>query len=490
MDAPTTLDDAGVAHIERLPEEAVRLVFQFFNATEILSHRRVCKYFREHLTGVAHLSFSYPTSVRSDTRQQHQVNDHPVKNNSQAMSPSHSNPIGQVAIRGKKEVKTMVEPGGTCVRLDSAGGSSDGDKRRWGSVRVKGRLPEPNVLPEPSDLRLENLPPLLVSKTGRHGVALRLEMEAGEALEQNDSDGPSSKSVSSSTPLFSYWQSLDLSRSICTISRTRQAGALGQSTMGDTASPSRRFSPSQRHPPTLVLNKPLLKRILCQLDLSSLRHLDSCSVKGCGSLTIVHLPPSLTALDASFCGVLRRIVLPFGQRVPCHALNLNGCLLLEASTPSSIFGAATSDVMRHLRELDMSSTNRLGHEMVAHALSLVQALEALSLRYVATDAALLALSQSLASHQSLRFLDVSFSANLSDSPCEVVVDAAPKLERLNLRACSNVSAAVYNTIPITLFRRINNSGGHVTESNSDADATNVQGRKNARKGDTIFFFES
>lgn len=198
----------------------------------------------------------------------------------------------------------------------------------------------------------------------------------------------------------------------------------------------------------------------------------------------MQLPPCLTALDASCCVVLSNVSFPFGQRVPCRALNLKGCRSLEASAPSSLFGAATSDVVRNLHELDLSSTSRLGKEAVARALGQARALETLSLRYVATDEALLAISQSVAGRTSLRFLDVSFSPGLSDAPCEALVDAAPRLERLNLRACSNVSAGIYNGTPITLSQRI--SGRDVSLSSEYAD--DLTRTRSRRKGDNMFFF--
>ena len=51
---------------------------------------------------------------------------------------------------------------------------------------------------------------------------------------------------------------------------------------------------------------------------------------------------------------------------------------------------------------------------------------------------------SAAANGSLRYVDCAFSAALTDVAVVALVNAAPKLERLNLRGCQSVSPVVYN----------------------------------------------
>lgn len=136
----------------------------------------------------------------------------------------------------------------------------------------------------------------------------------------------------------------------------------------------------------------------------------------------------------------------------------------------------------------MSSAKRLDNIIIADAIRMTVALESLSLRYVATSTIILALTESEASKTSLRYLDVSFSEDLKDEACEALVNSAIHLERFNLRACGNVSAALYNNIPVWLQNRQNDNASTPFTGNSSTTASSSQ--LSRRKGDVMFQFSS
>ena len=130
----------------------------------------------------------------------------------------------------------------------------------------------------------------------------------------------------------------------------------------------------------------------------------------------------------------------------------------------------------------MSAVNPDVAPALASALRVNVCLESLSLRYVATDAMLLALSESESARGSLRLLDVAFSSKVTDTAVDVLVRSAPDLERLNLRGCSNISVECYNKVPVSLLNCKNGRTG----DNSACEQHDTERR--ARKGDLIFCF--
>jgi hypothetical protein len=89
----------------------------------------------------------------------------------------------------------------------------------------------------------------------------------------------------------------------------------------------------------------------------------------------------------------------------------------------------------------------------------------------------MALSQSTSARESLRFIDVAFSSEVTDTALGALVQSASKLERLNLRGCKKVSVECYNKLPVLLKNRM--SGTVDGQSSSD---------RKARKGDNNFSF--
>lgn len=221
-------------------------------------------------------------------------------------------------------------------------------------------------------------------------------------------------------------------------------------------------------------------------DLSGIEHLKWLSLRGCNHLQELYVPPGLEGLDVSSCSSLKKLVFPLGPKRKLKALNLRGCRSLEPLGGTRLFGSATADVMCHIKELDMSCCKRLDATVMADAIRMTVALESVSLRYVATSTIIQALAESDAAKTSLRYLDVSFSEELGDEACEALVNSAIHLERCNLRACRNVSAALYNGIPVLLQNRQNMSVSAHLPCNS-ATATSLS-QLSRRKGDVMFQF--
>lgn len=393
-----------------LPEEALSIIFEYLDAAETLSSRRVCHDWRRRLIGCAHLVFK---SV-----------------------PEGSNPMRSVTLKGTKASSTAKDD------------KNSNTSRRRVVKRTRGHLAEPNVLTDAPDSILEK--PLEFRSTGARGGAMRIE----------DSE--------------SHWQCLDLSQSSCHIFGLRMERQMQIQVTSISA--HRRFEQT-----------PLLKRVLCEVDLSGIRRLERLSVRGCGNLQMLHLPPSLEALDASGCTRLVRIALPFGQHARLQALNISGCRSLKAyDNTGLLFGSATGEAMRFIEELDMSSTNSLGEAVVADAVRGASKLRSLSLRYIATDEIIIALAAGGDSGETLHLIDASFSSRLTDRSVEILVNAASKLERFNLRACGSVSSACYNGVPLELEDRKN-------RSRANSGPFSVLGSTKThlkRKGDNIFAFAS
>ncbi len=330
---------------------------------------------------------------------------------------------------------------------EEANHSSILDRKLLPFHRTKGQLPEPRVLSSRNQVFCEK--PLEFCARG-NSIAFRMEGHGNQLV----------------------WDTVDLSLSSCLMTRLARIQPL----------PGAPFVLCQKR------TKPLLKRIILRADLSGVQHLKRLSLRGCTQLQVLHLSPGLEALDVSSCSNLTTIVFPMGQTRELEALNLRGCRSLEAQDRTRLFGAATADVMRHVKDFDLSSTKRLDTTVVADAIRMACALESLSLRYIASDPIIRALADSEASKTTLRYLDVSFSEDLKDEACESLVNSAIYLERFNLRACKCVSAALYNGVPMWLQNRSDDTSARFS-SNSTSN-TNTSSRPSRRKGDVIFQFTS
>lgn len=340
-------------------------------------------------------------------------------------------------------------------RQDEDPGDHDGSQARshiqnlpFSQRRTKGQLPEPSVIS--SRIQLFNEKPFQFCSRGK-SVAIRLE-EYGNNL---------------------VWDTIDFSLSACLMTRLARI----------QPSPGAPFALTQKR------TKPLLKRILLCADLSGIQHLKRVSLRGCPHLQTLSLPSNLEALDVSSCSNLFTLSFPLGQKGKLEAMNLRGCRSLIAQETTRLFGAATVDIMRHVKDLDLSSTKRLDATALADAVSKTCNLETLSLRYVATDAVIRALADSEASktRPTLRFVDASFSEGLTDEPCECLVNSAIYLERFNLRACGSVSSAVYNGIPVWLQNRINRDDNDNAVAFSVAFSERTTSTSQSRrKGDVVF----
>ena len=208
-------------------------------------------------------------------------------------------------------------------------------------------------------------------------------------------------------------------------------------------------------------------RVLEVLNISELHHLQRLSVRGCSFLRRLYLPPNLVALDASGCTNLRHLSMPRGVGSDgLEALNLNGCRSLEMQEGNELFGPGTELALRNAKEVDLSAVSTRAAPAIARALGVTTCLETLSLRYVATDHMLMALSQSISARESLRLIDVAFSTEVTDTAVDALVQGASKLERFNLRGCKKVSVECYNKVPVLLLKRMSGDSGRAKQYRS------------------------
>jgi F-box domain len=280
-------------------------------------------------------------------------------------------------------------------------------------MRVLGHFREPKVIS--SRMHLANEPPLRFC-AWRKSVAFCMEQHGNRLV----------------------WDTMDLSFSACLITKIH---------------PQRRETPEGPAVQILRRTKPLLKRLITHVDLSGLQDLKRLSLRGCTHLQTAHVPASLEALDVSSCAALSKLVFPSRQEGRLEALNLRGCRSLVAQDRSRLFGFASADVMRYIKDLDMSSTTLLDPAILADAIRMTCNLESVSLRYVATNAVIRALADSESSKTTLRFVDASFSEDLNDESCEELFNSALYLERISVRACPSVSPSFYNSITTRLDNR-------------------------------------
>jgi len=234
-----------------------------------------------------------------------------------------------------------------------------------------------------------------------------------------------------------------------------------------------------------------LRSSMEELDLSGLLHLKELSVRGCGSLQSLKLPPSLCSLDAGGCSELVRIDFPNGSNNgSMRSLDLSGCRKLrgreqrEFLPRPGLLGVYTTDALRSVVHLDMS---RIHHgaldDTFRNALRSTVSLEMFTLRYSANDEVLKALAESeSAASGNLRMVDIAFSTKVTDESVELLARSATKLERLNMRGCKKIAVSCYNSVPVYLERRRRREeDGSVLE---EGEAF----RTCSRKGDNLFYF--
>lgn len=240
------------------------------------------------------------------------------------------------------------------------------------------------------------------------------------------------------------------------------------------------------------------KNSLQVLDLSGLNLLERLSVKGCSKLRTLRVPNSLQALDASACTSLVEIDMInqnyFEDLEQCNStndsysrlqsLNLNGCRSLTKAKCMS------DGCLQYVKELDLTSVNKIPESILEMGLRKACNLESVSMRYIATDNLINAISSTLHANNrpqdnqnvSLKLIDLSFSL-VSDQSVKLLVNTCKFLERCNLRGCRNASAECYNQTPIFLKQRLDSGNAYLVYS---LDNENSDGRKR-RKGDNIFF---
>ena len=235
-----------------------------------------------------------------------------------------------------------------------------------------------------------------------------------------------------------------------------------------------------------------LRNSLEHLDVSALHYLEQLSLRGCGNLKSLNLPPSLQTLDAGGCSKLERIDFPRGSKSCLTALDIGGCRSLRENKRGTynrslpgLLGPNTGTALTNIVNLDMSHVckgNALD-QVFCDALHRTSCLETFSLRYGATDDVLVALAESESARSGkLRLVDIAFSTNISDESVETLARKSPSLERLNLRGCKKVSSSCYNHIPVYLERRRRRvEDGKMLELDESF-------RSCSRKGDNLFYF--
>ena len=264
------------------------------------------------------------------------------------------------------------------------------------------------------------------------------------------------------------------------------------------------------------------KNSILVIDLTNLNLLERLSVKGCSKLHTLRMPHSLHALDASACASLVEISTKYENAYnnnqsqidgdcmdetsyKLKALNLNGCRsLTHASFLSRHF-------LHNVEELDLTSATKLSKSLMETALRNAHHLKNVSLRYIAVDGIIDALSTVMEDvkakdlsgderqlsnihsrkqrNSSLTLVDLAFS-DVTDNAVEKMVNNCTRLERCNLRGCKNVSGHCYNQAPIYLSQRkcVEDQGSKNQLHDFSIDYGDIGDGKRRRKGDNIFYF--
>lgn len=482
-----------------LPPGVLALIFEQLDLSNRLRARKVCRLWRASAAvGCAHLI----VDMRTKPKQR---------------SPS-ADRVGRVRLYGRR-LKLGLESDAAAEE------ESTFDRARWMN-RTRGHLPQPVVLGAEEEL-VATVPQALQQTRGgaallidRSVVSLRSQLAAeGAAREEEPSprtgetDGSSEREHEGSSESASDEdedadgseepdhapETRKLFRKMQWYTNTKYEREQAAEACRATVLQSLDLATSTFHPCIRIQDgkisyrdfKPrALQRVLTRVDVGGLCWLQSLSVRGCGNLQVLLVPPCLTALDASSASHLR--TLNYGhnesaERAGCQVLNLSGCRELQHAGL-----LAHPHSLARCRELDLSYCQRLPVATVAAALASAGALASLSLRNVAEDLILHSLAASPAATRTLRLVDCAFSGKLSDAAVEALVQAAPRLQRMNLRGCTSVTTACYNRTPITLSTRSTDAAaGAGAGANADAlAAAPREASCKMRKGDNVFFFTS
>lgn len=235
-----------------------------------------------------------------------------------------------------------------------------------------------------------------------------------------------------------------------------------------------------------LLNKKSLGKMIVHLNLVGLAFLTRLSVSGCVHLKNLKIPPQLVGLDARSCVELLSIRIGsssgFVNEPHLEILNLNGCRkLVTTASPNDLLSPLMQS-LANVVEMDITSTNSLSKTAIAGSLLHARCLKSISLRYVANDEIIHALSASPSAKNTLKVLDAAFSS-LSDEAVESLIQSATKLERFNLRGCSKISSQCYNEVPFYLSKRLQ---GEV--ETKPFRLSDVYASRKRRKGDNLFLF--
>ena len=454
---------------DQLPREALAATFLFLNARESIGCRGVCKRWSS-AAGAGCLIL--------------RLRGQPAR------SRLFHGGVGSVVFAGKMAEKKT---------LRSKGGDDDEDKKPSAaeSIRARGHLPQPatlsakshsgkmtfasdrliNGVPEPYNTNL-SLPNSIAfhvpdtqrsdAITGGHVLTLtRAELSEGYTCAIRAEGLPR---------IVKSLVSLDLSSS----------SSVFQDCCSARGSDNKIFDKLRKY------TKPRpLRNSLEHLDVSALHNLEQLSLRGCGNLKSLNLPPSLQTLDAGGCSKLERIYFPRGSKSCLTALDIGGCRSLRENKRRTynrlpgLLGPNTGTALTNIVNLDISHVCKGDalDQVFCDALRRASCLEAFSLRYGATDDVLVALAESESAHcGKLRLVDIAFSTNISDESVETLARKSPSLERLNLRGCKKVSSSCYNHIPVYLERRRRRvEDGKMLELDESF-------RSCSRKGDNLFYF--
>ena len=489
-----------------LPEEVLVHMFNMLDPASCFRARRVCRAWRcNAAAGCVRIRVDFPKLHGRSLRLYGTVGTGPDHFDDQSKNAwknfRHLHDIQLVGHRARIQQNpagSAVGPAGAthspsdaAAAAAAAGRPTPGlGRERWGPSRTKGHFPAPVALDPAEEQTTE--PPMAKSvakKSEMRGTAFRVELGgavAGMALRSLEL---AASKFQSATYNFGPWTSRNW------MAESERYG--GEHAMyGVTGPYSLNFESTLRGPETLP-------KAVREADLAGLRWLLSLSVKGCTGLRELLVPPSLTALDASGAAKLRQLAFATGTTDGTGAglsvLNLNGCRDLGRSPLLTALAPC--------RELDLCWCSSLPPDLIAQGLQMAGALVSASLRSVATTGGLLALAASPAAMAGrLELVDCAFSKGLADAGVDGLVRAAPRLQRVNLRGCTAVSARCYNQTPITLTLRnsdqhassatnttaFEHSGGGEEEDNDreDKGKDKGSGRAKARKGDNMFFFTS
>lgn len=444
-----------------LPSETFTSIFSFLDTITCIRNKAVCKAWRNDAPrecGYFHVKTPTPASASASSA------------SSLSLFTDNKNKHHREKAEFSLEVQIQVQE--ACARLKR--------DRKVPLKRTKGHLPDPNVLKGTSEM--------LTFLTRNH------EHERSES--KNAKTTARTSTVTCNTR--NYWE-----MEVMQISVSQIAVAIRFEQMDKLCQISHITSldfESMRMRSAHNCSK-LTKKAIQFMDLSSLCQLRRISVRGCSNLITLRLPMSLEGIDASACTKLQTITFGADSSLDLNptkeqgetgrgsnslprlkALNLNGARSL---TSVKLF----EDAMEKVTELDMTSVTKMSKTVIAQGLERAMYIQSVSLRYIATDAMIIALATcSAGCMESLRLVDIAFS-HVRDKSVEKLVNSAIYLERCNLRGNKGISGSCYNQVPIYLSRRIGMGNKKMDDfSVQEGNVVNSTSERKRRKGDNIFFF--